>query len=225
MSKARAKGTCRDCDAPRVMGSIRCESHRLEAAERARLRNLATNGARSRQKTVERQAARERGELPPIRRGPQKKIGPSGEPWCARCKRFLPRDDFPASHDQKGGYCKQCNSEYGIEHRLMTVYGMTVEEYDTLLAMQNIRCAICEAKPRKARLAVDHNHKTGEVRGLLCSRCNHKLLGSAKESPELLRRAALYLERPPARVGSIAQLGPSLLVPKPKRKSRAKAKN
>lgn len=64
-----------------------------------------------------------------------------------------------------------------------------------MLEEQNGRCAICLCKPRTKRLAVDHNHKTGKVRGLLCSRCNHGLLGYAHDSVEMLLRAYEYVKR------------------------------
>lgn len=97
-------------------------------------------------------------------------------------------------------------SEHNRDKRLRSLYGINVEQYDAMLLSQDGRCAICYMTPRSRRLAVDHNHKTGEVRGLLCTFCNHKMLGGAKESPAILRRGADYLENPPAR----AVLSPSL---------------
>lgn len=78
-------------------------------------------------------------------------------------------------------------------------YGITEEDYEDLKLSQNGRCAICRNKPRTRALAVDHDHKTGEIRGLLCSRCNHGLLGHAYDSVEMLKRALDYLENPPAK--------------------------
>lgn len=78
-------------------------------------------------------------------------------------------------------------------------YGLEPGEYDVLLAAQGGRCAICGNRPGRKRLAVDHDHQTGEVRGLLCERDNHRLLGGAKDSLSILRRAVAYLEQPPAR--------------------------
>jgi hypothetical protein len=94
---------------------------------------------------------------------------------------------------------KLSKSEKNRDKRLRSLYGINVAQYDALLASQSGRCAICWIVPRTRRLAVDHNHKTGEVRGLLCTFCNHKMLGGAKERPEILRRGAEYLETPPAR--------------------------
>jgi len=76
----------------------------------------------------------------------------------------------------------------------MKEYGLTAEAYQEMWEVQNGRCAICLNKQGKKKLAVDHNHKTGRIRGLLCTRCNHKLLGSAKDNPEILKRAVGYLE-------------------------------
>ena len=89
---------------------------------------------------------------------------------------------------------------------MQRTYNLSAEQYDELLAIQNGGCAICGNHPRKQRLAVDHNHKTDEVRGLLCNWCNRKVLGGARESIDILLRAARYLELPPARVKSVDHL-------------------
>ena len=60
------------------------------------------------------------------------------------------------------------------EH-LKARYGLTPEEYQSILTRQNGACAICQRHPRKRRLAVDHDHGDGHVRGLLCDRCNRGL--------------------------------------------------
>lgn len=71
-------------------------------------------------------------------------------------------------------------------------YGITAEEYDHLLAMQNGRCHICNDLPGKHRLSVDHDHKTGRIRGLLCHNCNHAL-GKFKDNIIHLFKAIKYL--------------------------------
>jgi hypothetical protein len=74
--------------------------------------------------------------------------------------------------------------------------GLTKEEYEDLLFFQDGKCAICE-KPEAVlarRLALDHNHKTGQIRGLLCSSCNPGL-GYFHDDIELLHKAAAYLDR------------------------------
>lgn len=87
-------------------------------------------------------------------------------------------------------------------HELMVqrVYGLGPGDYDRLLAFQGGKCWICRrATGRVRRLAVDHDHKTGKPRGILCSPCN-RLLGHVRDDPTVLIRAAEYLTSPPARV-------------------------
>jgi hypothetical protein len=74
-------------------------------------------------------------------------------------------------------------------------FGISPEEYDSILAAQGGLCAICAGTPggRWKRFVVDHDHATGMIRALLCSRCN-TALGHAQDSPTLLRRMAAYLE-------------------------------
>lgn len=80
-------------------------------------------------------------------------------------------------------------------------YGITTEDYDALLKAQNSVCAICgeasnsmHPKGKVYDLAVDHNHKTGAVRGLLCRACNYAL-GLFRENPNHLKSALQYLEK------------------------------
>jgi hypothetical protein len=79
-------------------------------------------------------------------------------------------------------------------------YGITLVQYQAMHAAQGGRCAICERKPRASQpdLAVDHDHLTGQVRGLLCSRCNHDLLGCFGEDAMTYLRAYEYLNVHPA---------------------------
>lgn len=60
-------------------------------------------------------------------------------------------------------------------YRYRTAYGITLDEYERLFIEQNGLCAICKAEPIKYKLAVDHDHDTGAVRGLLCPPCNRAL--------------------------------------------------
>lgn len=88
-------------------------------------------------------------------------------------------------------YWRQWRSKY-----LLRNYGISLEEYEALLLKQDGKCAICgsaEAVPgTKNCMAVDHDHKTGKVRGLLCMFCNRGL-GAFKDSPAILKNAMDYL--------------------------------
>lgn len=122
---------------------------------------------------------------------PGKSVWPVGERWTSCGCGMVPL--FFCT----GARCRTHASMAAHARRVEKTYGLSAEGYATLLAAQGGRCAICQTRPRKKRLAVDHAHASGQVRGLLCSRCNHDLLGAANEDPQLLRRAADYLERPP----------------------------
>lgn len=83
---------------------------------------------------------------------------------------------------------------YKRKSYLKFFYGMTVEDYDALLAQQDGKCAICLQPPsqKQPRLFVDHNHATGENRGLLCSKCNFAV-GLVDEDVENAQRMIAYL--------------------------------
>lgn len=101
----------------------------------------------------------------------------------------------------KGRICttcqKQSRSDAHHRRRVTQTYGLEAGEYDALFIAQNGACAICRGT-RRQRLSVDHDHRDGVVRGLLCRMCNGRLLTAARDRPEVLRAAAEYLERPPA---------------------------
>lgn len=78
-------------------------------------------------------------------------------------------------------------------------FGITIADYDEMLARQQGVCAVCHRAPGKKALAVDHNHATGKVRSLLCHGCN-TAIGLLDENPERCRLVAQYLEshQPPS---------------------------
>ncbi|MFE7717525.1 endonuclease VII domain-containing protein [Nocardia rhizosphaerihabitans] len=81
------------------------------------------------------------------------------------------------------------------------MYGITEDEYQAIYAAQNGCCYICDqprAENARKRLSVDHDHKTGYVRGLLCQRCNRDILGHLRDSVAAFERGAEYLKNPPA---------------------------
>jgi hypothetical protein len=73
-------------------------------------------------------------------------------------------------------------------------YRLEPDEFDRLLESQGGRCAICRALGGKRAFHVDHDHRSGRVRGILCHHCN-LLLGNAKDDMETLKAAASYLAR------------------------------
>ena len=82
-------------------------------------------------------------------------------------------------------------------HKYFGNYGIRLEDYERLFREQGGVCAICGGPPGNAKsphFHVDHDHETGQVRGLLCHSCNTGI-GSLKDNPDLLRKAVEYIER------------------------------
>lgn len=76
---------------------------------------------------------------------------------------------------------------------LKSNYNISTNDYKTLLMIQNYKCAICDNKCTTGRrLSVDHDHSTGEIRGLLCMNCN-LAIGKFKDNTTLLNKAIKYL--------------------------------
>jgi len=138
---------------------------------------------------------------------------------CTKCKEFKPTAEFSKQNARPDGlnpYCKTCVKAYYVAHKgkgigkgkrklprtdaqrvkqrthnLRLHYNITPEEYDALFAQQEGKCKLCHQPPKEGKkLFVDHNHKTGKVRGLLCHKCNQGLV----EDIEWHRTAIAYLE-------------------------------
>lgn len=151
--------------------------------------------------TVQAQASRERRRaMPPpwrLSRVP-KEDWPEGRRWCSGCQSFVLLKDVTRGASR----CKTCLGISAHAANVQRTYGITGEQYEELYRMQGGRCYICRRKMHSKRLAVDHNHETGEVRGLLCADsergCNHAILGNIKDI-DMAKRIVEYLENPPAR--------------------------
>lgn len=137
---------------------------------------------------------------------------------CSKCKRILPLELFPRrkrSPDGKSSWCKSCFKEhwkdYYEEHRevlskrrskynsskdrnrhLKYNYGIDYHEYEEMLIRQNGLCAVCKTTGERSHLSIDHNHKTGKIRGLLCHTCN-SALGMLKENKDIVANLLRYL--------------------------------
>lgn len=121
---------------------------------------------------------------------------PTGRRHCAGCQSFVPLWYC----GKKASRCKACASLAAHSARVQKVYDITPEEYEGLMVLQGRVCFICHRKPLSKRLAVDHDHTSGRVRGLLCADqergCNHAIIGNIKDL-DMARRVVLYLEHPP----------------------------
>lgn len=90
--------------------------------------------------------------------------------------------------------CKDCRKAWQRKSFRTVIYGLTEEQYENMVEEHNGVCAICQEPPAKTALHVDHNHITGDIRGLLCRECN-LAIGHLKDSTNLLMRAIKYLEK------------------------------
>jgi hypothetical protein len=82
--------------------------------------------------------------------------------------------------------------KYWRKYRLKKQYNITPEIYDNLFIEQNGVCAICGKKPDKKILSVDHDHITGQIRGLICNSCN-LALGCIEEDILILKKMIKYI--------------------------------
>lgn len=108
-------------------------------------------------------------------------------------------------YDKKGNWvCKVCHRGWSSKFKskyekpdhashILRTFGLTIEDYEAILDAQDGACAICLQPPGKMNLSVDHCHKTGMVRGLLCQLCN-LALGQFGDNLQKLRSACYYLE-------------------------------
>lgn len=118
---------------------------------------------------------------------------PAGHKFCRSCQQVKPLADWATRPNRGDGYhfrCQECISRRDRERHLASAYGLTIQDVDELLAHQNGICVICLRSPA---VHVDHDHATGEVRGMLCFPCN-AALGQLDDDLDRLRRAADYLE-------------------------------
>ena len=113
---------------------------------------------------------------------------------CKSCTLILPLSAFGKHKGRKLGLadsCKQCRNQAILLKR----HKITQEQKDSMLLEQNFCCAICGVHQDDcwSILAVDHCHKTGKIRGLLCAHCNHGL-GNFKDNIEIIKNAIKYLK-------------------------------
>lgn len=113
---------------------------------------------------------------------------------CTRCKQEKPltAEYFPLHNKTKSGFdswCRACRSTYRSGINRGKFRSVITDEQLIALKTSIKECVICGSAER---LVVDHDHKTGEVRGLLCNHCNRGL-GHFRDDPLLLEFAAQYL--------------------------------
>lgn len=122
---------------------------------------------------------------------------PKRKEWARKYQRE--RYKLPRVHDYRTNYNKKYRrsskgNKVNYDGYLNRNYGIRLIEYNKLLKKQEGKCVICFEPPKHTRLCVDHNHNTGEIRGLLCHLCN-SVLGGCNDSIILLQDAIRYLRK------------------------------
>jgi len=131
---------------------------------------------------------------------------------CIYCKKDKGVDEFTIiSWDGNGGFIRECICD-GCKRKInikdndsfkdvgdsgkYKKYNLTEKEYNYLFSLQKGGCKICKKHQSKLKkkLSVDHCHKTGRIRGLLCSNCN-LALGLFKDNEEVIKQAIIYLKQ------------------------------
>jgi hypothetical protein len=123
----------------------------------------------------------------------------NGNTYCNECKKIRYRKwrDRPEGREK----LRRVRRNYILKLR----YDVSLQEFNRMLGLQNGRCAICGKVPDEGRSpALDHDHETGEARGILCHHCNAGL-GHFREDPDIMRKAAEYLRE--HKRGDLRRLG------------------
>ena len=130
------------------------------------------------------------------RRGPRRTVTPDGLMECFECRELRPLAEYyrrptpnkwgTVNYDSR---CDTCRKKRQVALR----HGISIKQYDDLLCRTGGTCGICGSQLAKPN--IDHCHNSRRLRGVLCSRCNSGI-GQFLDSPELLRKAAEYLEGP-----------------------------
>lgn len=120
---------------------------------------------------------------------------------CKTCHKGLPilvDDDptyeyFPKAGKKHGAHCKRCIRSKHLQKK----YGITLVEWEVMLHKQGGKCPICGKLQAEAKSTfhVDHNHKTGDIRAIICGYCNRYLMMYLHDNPKRAMGLAAYLRR------------------------------
>lgn len=131
----------------------------------------------------------------------KKPIGPGNFVWKRAITERVAGEDEKTFANRRAKVYRALTPETFKSYDLKKLYGISRKTYLDIMEMQGGCCAICETKEttvikgRLVGLSVDHCHKNGAIRGLLCKSCN-QAIGLMKDDPKILRRAIAYLTRP-----------------------------
>ena len=119
---------------------------------------------------------------------------------CSKCGEHKSFEEFglriSRGKESWHGVCKDCRYEHNRNNRYIKLFGITIDDYNNMFSEQEGKCGICgkHQVELSRRLAVDHDHETMEVRGLLCTDCNVSI-GKLGDNIEGVENALNYLKK------------------------------
>ena len=124
---------------------------------------------------------------------PNRNLIVNDEKFCTRCESFKPLSEYHYYKNKPRSKCKECfNSDNNSRFRR---YNMNIDFFNEMLIYQDNKCSICKNNFKTNKHAfIDHDHITGNVRELLCPKCN-ALLGSCNDNIKILISAVSYLKK------------------------------
>jgi hypothetical protein len=206
MSPVSQEKTCKDCGEQKRLDDFPRNARRPDGRGMYCHKCIAVRQRASREKkaAAEGRTLRVRREVP------------EGHRYCPDCAMVKPLEDFPrnkSGRQGRGGYCKPCHNAKGKatytrlygstrEYHLRRRYGITGADYDAAVEAQGGVCPGCGGEPQH----VDHDHRTGKVRGILCFNCN-QALGNVRDDVTVLARLIAYLgSQRPVEVAPVVDL-------------------
>jgi hypothetical protein len=181
---AEGQKTCPDCGETKPVTSFNRNASRPDGLQFYCKSCFSVRGARTYRKKRARlgKTVREKIEVP------------AEHKYCPTCRQCVPYSEWHRTRGTRDGLvseCKACRKVRARRDYLKRTFGLTQEDLAVLIASQGGTCAICrEGKPEH----IDHDHKSGRVRGVLCGPCNMGL-GLFKDDPRRLEAASDYLHR------------------------------
>lgn len=121
---------------------------------------------------------------------------------CKNCSKSIAKERHDADRKTYNGHMKEWrlkNPDRQRRYRIKANYGLVQDDFNAMLDKQENRCAVCKSTDYgkgRNNWCIDHDHKTGEVRGLVCFYCN-LLFGNCDDNPTILMNAIIYLSDPP----------------------------
>ncbi|MGW0825908.1 endonuclease VII domain-containing protein [Streptomyces sp. NPDC002845] len=178
MANERSVKRCARCGEVKPRAAFAQKRSNLDGLQR-RCRDCAGESDRRRQEAM--------GRVPPP------EAVREGHKHCQGCGEIKPHSEWHRKMSSRDGLASRCRACRAVDNRtghLKRTYGLTPAELEAMVAEQQGICCICLAAPAEH---VDHCHNTGRVRGVLCFSCN-AALGQFKDRPDVIRRAATYVE-------------------------------